>query len=654
MSKRTMRLRTRQRQRIVLKQVLVITSVIIVTLSLALVFFINISRQEDTFAGNTMVFESADVFQDTNAVMRGSINQMILGIEINTSGSDRPLKLSSITFQAIGTTVPAARNIENARLWYTGRENNFMTTLQTGQTVLQITDQPFELAANRELTSGKNYFWLTCDIKQGAAANGFVDASCINLQLSATSMQPVTSSPKGKKIILSNIPYFSTGLPLIHQPEAWNSKRDGSGFIPQKTDNINNCFFIQSGHRLMNTKETFLASVILEKNATLKATGILKTKNLIISDGGIYQQDFSISENNPVENFRMNNGANYIHTNDGKLPGAKKYFSPRSNQCLYQYSSLTFSENIFWGNVMFNSTLAADMDISNVFRNVKGNLEIHRTGNNHYLFTGENDTINIGGSLIFSGGTLMGPVGINSSLVINISDDLIMKDGMFSDGDGSKNAHSIVNLNGDVLVIGGLIDFTKCPEKLSQLNFSDSKTKTVYWSQKSGKIELSNVNIMPGKELIIKNGKLGDVSEGSVITVNSGAKLMCDGLPVTGKGRFVLKENATLGIGSIKGINSFTQEGNIQTAEKYFDSRATYHYYTGCTPQQTGTFITSPETGKVKRLTVRKERPSDYVILSQDIEVTDFSLVTLGQIDYGKFKLNISKTSDAVTSSGSN
>lgn len=649
------RLRPATRQRITFKQVLLISSAISIALTVALVTIINFSKQEDSFAENTMVFETADVIQDTTPVFRGAINQPVIGVQIKTSGSANPIKLLTITFSAKGTTLPVAKNIENARLWFTGKENNFMTSQQVGQTLMQVTESSFEIAVNRELAAGKNYFWLTFDVKPDATTKtAAIDAQCIKLNIGATSLIPKNSAPKGKKNILPNASYFSTGIPYPHRPEAWNSKRDKSGSAPQKMDDPGKNFFIQSGHKLVNTQETYLANITIEKNGTLKAKEVLKTKNLIISDGGIYQQDFSITESNPIENLRMDNGANYIHTNDGKLPGRKKYFSPNSNQCLYQYSAFTFAESIDWGNLVFNSTIAADMDVSNVFRNVKGNLEIQRTGNTHYLFTGMTDTINIGGSLVFSGGKFIGPSGNNNSLIINIGKDLIIKDGMFTDADGSKNANTVVNLSGDVLILGGLFDFTKCPEKLSQINFCDVKTKTVYWSQKAGKIALGHVNILPGKELVIKNGKLGEINTGCMLTVNSGAKLMCAQFPVTGNGKFILKENATLGIGSVKGINSQTPEGNIQTSEKYFDSRANYYYYTGCTPQITGIFTTSPDDGKIKNLTVRKEKPSDYVILSQNIEVTDRALVTLGQLEQGKNKLNISKTSDLVNLDNSN
>lgn len=650
MARRYYRFKPATRLRVSVKIALAVAGTTIAGLMIVLIIILSTADRETSYAESPMVFETAEITQDTAAVLRGSLNQIVLGVEIKASGDGTPLKLSSIVFSANGTSVPVTKNIENARLWYTGKDKNFITQQQVGSTILQVTEKTFEMAVNRLLNPGKNYFWLTFDLKTDASTkNGSVDAECISLQIGATSFLSQNSAPAGKKKILNNISYFSTGIPNVYQPAAWNSKRDGSGIEPEKIDDLHNSYFIQSGHKLTNTKETFLSALVIEKNATLKAVQNLKAKNLLIRDGGIYQQEFTITDFNPIENFTMDNGANYLHVNEGKLPGVKKYFSPRSNQCFYQYSNFTFSEKMEWGNVLINTTIGTDMDVSNIFRNVQGDLEIRRTGSNHYLFTGRNDTINIGGSLIFSGGAFNGPSGINTSLTFNVARDLIMKDGMFMDGDGNKNSCTILNISGNVMFLGGVFDFTKCSEGLSQINFTDHKTKTVYWSHKTGNVELGNINILPGKEMIIKNGKIGEIAEGKSLIVHSGAKLMCAQFPVSGKGKFVLKENATLGIGSVKGINSIMREGNILTREKYFDSRANYIFYTGCTPQQTGVFTTSPENGKVKNLTVKKDKPSDYVFLSQDIEVSEQAFITMGQLDKGKNKITLLKISDSVT-----
>jgi hypothetical protein len=653
MSRRTHHLRPTNRLRTSAKLALAVAGTTLATLVVLLTIFFNISKQESSFAESLMVFESADVLQDTSAVLRGSINEQILGVVVETSGNKNPVKLSTITFGASGTTKPVIKNIENARLWFTGKKANFNTSLQLGQTVPRISEASFDMVVNRALNPGKNYFWLTFDIKSDATdKNGTVDAECVSLQIGTNSYVPVLSSPAGKRKILSNISYFSTGIPETNKITAWNTKRDGSGISPTKLESSQNSYFIQSGHSLVNNSILFLPMIVIEKHGSLKNKEGLKSNYLQVTDGGIFQQEYVITDNNPVEFFKMENGGNYIHLTNGKLPGIKKYFSPNSNQCFYKYGKETFSENIKWGNVLINSSEAEAIDVGNVFKNIQGDLEFHKTGINNFLYSGISDTINIGGNLIFSGGTFIAANEANTSLVINVSEDLIIKSGNFYDSNGKRNSNCTLNINGDVLLLAGDFNFNKNKEGLSQINFLSKTIKKSYWSQNSLQVELGNVTIMPGKELVIQSGKLGEINRR--LTVENGAKLMCATFIVSGNGMFVLKENATIGIGSPQGINSVTASGNIQTQERYFDSRAHYQYYTGSTPQQTGIFSTAPENGQVKTMVIKKDKPSDNVLLSQDFEVTDQLLISMGQLDKKRNKITLSKLSDSFTTGKSN
>jgi hypothetical protein len=636
------------RLRTTAKLALAVAGITIAGIITLLIIFFNLSNHEKSFAGSPMVFESADVIQDTASALRGSINEMIIGVEIKTAGDQSPLKLSSITFSANGTTQPAVKNIENARLWFTGNEKNFTTAQQVGQTITVITEQAFDISVNKVLNPGKSYFWLTFDIKADAITkNGKADAECTALHVGANVFVPNLSSPAGKKNILSSTPYFSTGLSYANQLAAWNSKRDGSGDMPQKLNDPRHSYFVQSGHKLMNSVAASLPYIVIEKHALLKAQEMIKTKNLVVDDGGVFEQDFVITSENPVENFRMLNGANYLHNNTGKIAGMQKNFSPHSNQCFFKYGEETFSEAVRWGNVLINSSQMINMNISNAFKSVQGDFEIRRTGINNFLFTGTSDTINIGGSLIFTGGAFFGSRGTNNSLTINVGRDMIMKSGEFRDGDGNKNSRTVLNITGNVLFLGGAFDFNKNHEGLSQINLvTDYTSGTISWLQKAENVALGNMHILPGKEVVIKTGKIGNIAINRALTVDGGARLMCGKFPVTGDGGFILKENATLGIGDEKGINSLSQTGNILTKEKYFDSGANYIFYTGTTPQATGFFDTSPDNGKVKTMVVKKDNNSDVVVLSQSLEVTDQMLISMGQLEKRKNKLILSKLSD--------
>lgn len=646
MSRRSTTIRTANRLRTTTKIAIALVSTTIAGLVTLLIIILNFSKQEKALAESPMVFNIADVIQDTATVLRGSINQKVIGLMIETSGTANALKLSAIKFSAKGTTEPIHKNIENARLWYTNKEKHFNTSKQIGASILQISSRTFEIETNLNLSTGKNYFWLTFDIKPEAQIkNGTIDAQCESIKIGANTFLPLISSPSGKKPIAINIPYFSTGNLSISNAQSWNSKRDGSGEAPQKLESPLNSYFIQGGHRMINENENKLTTIVIEKNALLKADKQLHLKTMILEDGGTYRQDFSLNEKACFENFKMENGGNYIHNNTGNLPSQSCTFGPRSNQCFYQFGASTFSTNQIWGNVLINSTSNENLNINGNFKNVQGDFEIRKTGSNNYAYAMENDSINVAGSFIISGGNFFGAMH-TARLSINVGEDFIMKDGCFYDTDGKQNATTELNIHGDVLFVGGNFDFSKSKGANSEINILDLKAKTVYWMQKGGNIKLGKINIHSGKELVLKGNKLGDIAFGNTLTVNNGAKLMCGQTPVIGEGKFVLKENATLGIGSIKGINSIADDGNILTKERYFDSGANYIYHTNTTPQATGSFITQPVANTVRSLMIKKDISTNEVILTTDLDVSEQVLVSMGSFNYGKNKLNLMKLTE--------
>jgi hypothetical protein len=64
--------------------------------------------------------------------------------------------------------------------------------------------------------------------------------------------------------------------------------------------------------------------------------------------------------------------------------------------------------------------------------------------------------------------------------------------------------------------------------------------------------------------------------------------------------------------------------------------------------------VTTPENGKVKTMTIKKDKPTDTVLLSQDLEVTDQLMITMGQLDKKKNKIILSKLSDTFTKGKTN
>ena len=151
-----------------------------------LIIVFNLSREQISHAETNMTFKAAETMQETNKVLRGSINQCILGVMVETMGSGNALKMNTIEFNANGTTMPIVTLVENARLWYTGTSPDFIPAQQLTSTILKITDKNFSFNCNQTLVTGKNYFWLTYDVKPDAEFDkSFVDAECTEMKIGA-------------------------------------------------------------------------------------------------------------------------------------------------------------------------------------------------------------------------------------------------------------------------------------------------------------------------------------------------------------------------------------------------------------------------------------------------------------------------------------
>lgn len=627
-----------------MKMAMVIGASSIAGLVVLLLIVFNLSKQEESKAGNAqpqMTFVNAETFQDTSVVLRGSNSKAIIGLVIETTGSASPLKAGIITFNLNGTTKPASKNIENLRLFYTNNDAKFYSNSQVGITIAQAPEGEFKIDAGKQLLPGKNYFWLTADVKSSATPNGSIDAECISINIGTTEYLTLLAAPEGEKRIRNNNAYYSNGNKDASEPESWNSKRDGSGNKPANMNDALNCFFVQKNHTITTSEALYMPIVAVEANGKLVVEDNLRSNELNISTGGICQFNVSANDCRCIGKLVMEDNANYIHNSTGFFAASSAILSAQSQIVFFKYDEKTFPSNIKWGNVLIDANESIHTNIKSAFSNVQGNLEIAATAGNA-LFVEGTDVMNIAGNFTLSGGIFEGVRGNNSVLKINIGGDLIVKGGVLKDSENSytSNAFTQMNIRGDVMIASGQVRFANAENGKSEMNFVDRTNKSVRWTQRNkADVELGNLNIKEGKEVFVKGDLIGDIAKGRVFTVESNGKLWCSTFPVTGEGKFLLNDKATLAIGHSKGINSKKKDGNIQTEEKQFHSGATYVYYTGSTPQETGDFATVPVDGKVRNLIIRKENPTQTVMLSRNLEVSEIATVGMGTLDKREFEI---------------
>ena len=572
------------------------------------------------------------------------------GASVETSGSGNALKLNSMEFNAQGTTLPVYNQVENARLWYTGSNPDFITGQQLSGTIMKITEHNFTFICSQVLTSGKNYFWLTFDIKPEAAfGSGCIDAVCTEMKVGAVTYQPVINAPEGKRPIASNIPYYSTGNNVVNNINAWNSKRDATGVPPKQLYGSHHTYFVQAGHHMINASATNLHSLVVEKGGELRITAPLRISFMNIACGGLMQMDANITDSYCFDRLVMENGSNYIHNSTGNLVAAQCDFSRASNQIFYQYGKKTMTPGTKWGNLTFDVSTPVNMDLANCMNDIQGNLEFKKTAKDNYIYIGSADTINIGGNLSFTGGRFMGMAGAGKGmLMINLQHDLMMRSGSFHDAGfiSNESAGTILNVKGDVSLMAGIFDFNRSKKGNSMINIC-AMEKPCRWMQKSAcEATLGNTSINPNCEMIINGDKFGEIAIGRKCTVQKNARMMCGKVQVSGDGGFELEDFATIGIGSADGICSQEMKGNIITHDRLYHSGAYYMYYLGESPQHSGNFITHPLANTVRSLIIQKDKNAQTVTLTQELSVIENARINKGELDQRKAKLLLPKISD--------
>lgn len=145
-----------------------------------------------------MTYQSSNCYQITDPTGKGLTNQVILRIEVVTSGSNNPLSATSFSLSTTGTT--NTNDISNAKLFYTGTSNTFSTSNQFGSTVNNPSGT-FTINGSQQLQNGTNYFWLTYDIASNATVGNVVDATCNSITIGGTGRTPTTTSPSGSRTI---------------------------------------------------------------------------------------------------------------------------------------------------------------------------------------------------------------------------------------------------------------------------------------------------------------------------------------------------------------------------------------------------------------------------------------------------------------------
>ncbi len=123
-------------------------------------------------------------------------NQQVIGIQVEMLGEILPVNVTKFTLNAQNSD--NIDDFENAKIFSTGSNPEFLTDTQFGTTYASPNTGSYEITGDIEMVTGINYFWLTYDIKPGATLGNFVDAECVSIVIDGNTETPNPTAPNGK------------------------------------------------------------------------------------------------------------------------------------------------------------------------------------------------------------------------------------------------------------------------------------------------------------------------------------------------------------------------------------------------------------------------------------------------------------------------
>lgn len=128
-------------------------------------------------------------------VLKLKNNNLLLQIKIFSTEKKKSLNATSFKFTLNGTT--DLKDIKAVRLYYMGKDSTWdrkVDPIQFGKEVPPLTN--LIIKGNQPLTSGENFFFLTCELSNTANLQNKVDAGCLKIEFSGnTYIKPKIISP---------------------------------------------------------------------------------------------------------------------------------------------------------------------------------------------------------------------------------------------------------------------------------------------------------------------------------------------------------------------------------------------------------------------------------------------------------------------------
>ncbi len=632
----------RQRQRITFRQIL-LASVILITLiggGAGTFLFLHIEDESAAFTLNDMVITKVEVLQPCEKVYKGSSNTVILHVVISTTGNNTPLELKSMKFSARGTSKPWVDHISTARLWYTGVQSDFHISDGVGVSV-DITNDPgqhLEFIANKQLAAGKNHFWLTYDLNPNSKSrNVEVDAELISCKVGGLEYRPDISSPAGSIAVHDNESWFAYRDGDLADLKIWNSRRDGTGSTPASLNDSGAVYIILAGRTVTNGLGLKCSDILLEGGARLHSSSPLRSHHVTVRANGILRFDSDERVKDMPARISLEPNSTYVHNNDGMLPPTLA-MSGSSNLWLQKKPARSFMSGKFQtGNLIIGFSTSTPYNVAEIGSSIHGDLIISNQRHKSFVYYAGQDTLKVKGNLQVNNGYFGTSYG-DFMNIIQVHESLVCSNAkLHNQVTTNRQGTAEIRIGKDVMIVKS--DFNLSNEGTVPASIRLISGNKHLWRQDEPVVSTGNVLVEPGGELTLSGSVFGPVTSNCQMRIMKNSVLDCGTTTVKGMGSFLIDNYAQIMVAHPEGLNSDTNEGNIQTTQRTFAPKATYIYTGSAAIQRTGKFHTLDGSCQTGQMIIDLRNPNGILVLDQDIIVHDRFIKKSGNVVQNNFEI---------------
>jgi hypothetical protein len=250
----------------------------------------------------------------SHEVLKGSINNQMLLIEIEMQGSTEPYRLKTLNLGLNGTESIASVAMVN--VFHTGNSPVFSTANRFGISVMSPSTNELSVNGDLTLVEGKNYLWVTFSIRNNAVSEHTLDAQCNSIIIdngTPITKIPQVIAPDGNRLV--SIHSAETAILRIGETTIANSSYNGTNAVSFTQDMISTYKDYQYAAFWTNNKRVAVARKrIIDSNwdiaelSDYTTTNDLKDNHYNISMGLCYTDGtihLSYDHHNHELNYRI-------------------------------------------------------------------------------------------------------------------------------------------------------------------------------------------------------------------------------------------------------------------------------------------------------------------------------------------------------------